>query len=44
MYIAVYAYIAGVILVGIGAGIYFQFKLTESQQDVRLPSAYTVRA
>jgi hypothetical protein len=44
MYIAVYAYIAGVVLVGIGVGFYLQFKLEETHQDIKLPSAFTVEA
>ena len=40
MYTGVYAFIAGVIVVGIGSGFWLQGKLESSHQNVKLPSAF----
>ena len=40
MYAGVYAFIAGVVIVGVGVGIWLQTKLEKSHQDVKLPSAF----
>ena len=44
MYTAIYVFIAGVTLAGLGIGFYLQAKLEATHQDVSLPSAFTVEA
>ena len=40
MYTGVYAFIVGVIFVGVSTGIWLQIKLEASHQDIKLPSAF----
>jgi hypothetical protein len=44
MYTFVYTYIVAVVVVGFGLGFYLQAKLDSTNQDIRLPSAFGVRA
>jgi hypothetical protein len=44
MYAGVYAFIAGVIGVGVGIGFWLQAKLEKTHQDIRLPSAFAIEA
>jgi hypothetical protein len=44
MYAGVYTFIAGTILTGVGLGFWFQAKLEETHQDIKLPSAFAVEA
>ena len=44
MYTGVYAFIAGVIVSGVGIGFWLQVKLEETHQDVSYPSAFPVEA
>jgi hypothetical protein len=44
MYTAVYCFIGGVIMIGIGTGFYLQFKLEETHQDIAYPSAFLAKA
>jgi hypothetical protein len=40
MYTGVYAFIAGVIIVGVSIGFYVQGMLIETHQDVKLPAIH----
>lgn len=40
MYAGVYTFIGGVIIVGVGIGFWLQGKLEETDQNVKLPSAF----
>ena len=44
MYAGLYTFIAGVIVVGVGIGFWLQAKLEKSHQDIKLPSAFAVKA
>lgn len=39
MYVGVYSFIGGVIIVGVGLGFWLQVKLEETHQNIKLPSA-----
>lgn len=44
MYTGVYAFIGGVIVIGVGLGFWLQVKLDATHQGIRFPSALTAEA